>query len=108
MGDQVKTLEKKADQAVDRAENRADEALDRTGEKLHETADKVRQRADDTRLEGVAGKGARSLDRAGGYLEKKDVSELASNSADFIRRHPLKSAIVGLGLGVVLGKALGR
>jgi hypothetical protein len=43
-----------------------------------------------------------TVTRAGAF-----VPELPSGLADFIRRHPLPSLMVGMGLGFLLGRSLG-
>jgi ElaB/YqjD/DUF883 family membrane-anchored ribosome-binding protein len=48
------------------------------------------------------------LEAAGTYLREHDFSGMAESMKDVVRRHPVQSLFVGIGLGFVLARALRR
>jgi hypothetical protein len=98
------TLKAKATQIKDKVEDvayglaeRADDATTRTGVRVESmgraTADKMTLAA-----ERVAG----TTDSIGGYLQDHDLEAMADDVANVIRRHPLESMLVGLGVGFTI------
>jgi ElaB/YqjD/DUF883 family membrane-anchored ribosome-binding protein len=46
------------------------------------------------------------LEAAGNYLREHDFSGMADSMKDVVRRHPVQSVFVGIGLGFVLARAM--
>jgi hypothetical protein len=49
---------------------------------------------------------ASTLDRGGDYLRDKNLSGLAEDMTEMIKRNPIPAVLLGLGLGFLLGRTL--
>lgn len=45
---------------------------------------------------------------AGAYLQGKDMSQITGDLTALVRRYPLPSLLIGLGIGYLLGRSLGK
>jgi hypothetical protein len=131
------TTPKNASQSMDKAKDagaqawdKAKEAASAAGEMASHAASAVGQKADD--LTSAAGSGIRSLGEsmaqhtpkegvvgtaaqtvAGGiretgrYLEEQGLSGMGEDLTNVIRRYPVASVLVGIGVGFLIGRTLG-
>jgi hypothetical protein len=51
---------------------------------------------------------ADKLDVAGSYLQRKDLDHMVDDLSGMIRRYPIPSLLVGLGIGYLLAKSTRR
>jgi hypothetical protein len=99
-------METKLNPAMEtKEEGRASAAMSRVGRKMEEVAEGLRARApEEGRVHDVAEGLARRVEDAGHYLEESDLKGLAGDLTGVIRRHPLQSVLVGMGVGYLVGR----
>jgi hypothetical protein len=59
-------------------------------------------------IHGVTGAVANTLERGGDYLEDRQLSGIARDVTDIVRRYPIGAIFVGIGLGFVLARVTSR
>ena len=89
------------------ATSKASEAATAVGEQMGALASTIRDHAPHegaiaTAATAVAG----GLESAGSYLHEKEYTTLATDLTAVIRRYPVQSLLVGVGLGYVLARSL--
>jgi ElaB/YqjD/DUF883 family membrane-anchored ribosome-binding protein len=112
-GQKVQDFAHSASQRVqDAASNvgqRAEDAASSLGSGLQNAADRVR---DKLPREGMLGRAsgavADALDSTGRYIEEKNITGIASDVTDVIRRNPIPAVLVAVGLGFLLGRTMRR
>ena len=79
------------------------------GEKIDALAEAIRERVPQ---EGPIGTAATAitekLDAAGSYLQTMKVDQMVDDVASVIRRYPIPSLLIGLGIGYLLARATRR
>jgi ElaB/YqjD/DUF883 family membrane-anchored ribosome-binding protein len=91
-----------------RAGQKADDMAGRAGSAMESAAGTVREHAPQSGVLGsAAAKVADTLESGGRYLREEGVSGLAEDLTDLIRRNPIPALLLGLGVGFLLGRALG-
>jgi uncharacterized protein YjbJ (UPF0337 family) len=79
------------------------------GEKMGSLAGVIREKAPH---EGAAGTAATTvadkLDAAGSYLQAKNLDHMMSDLSGMIRRYPVPSLLIGLGIGYLLARGTRR
>ena len=99
----------KAQEIGSQAADRADEATTTVGTKMTEAAQTLRQRAPSSGpMADAADKAAETLDRAGSYLQRQDLNDMRADLEGVIRRYPIESLLVGLGIGYLLARSARR
>jgi vacuolar-type H+-ATPase subunit H len=97
----------KAQDVAQTAGQKAQDATAAFGRTLETAADKVRS---NTPNEGVIGRAseavASSLEKGGRYLEDKNLTGLADDMTEMIRRNPIPAVLIGVGLGFLIGRTL--
>lgn len=83
------------------AGDRIEDAKDTVGEGMEKFGGNLRDRG----ASAAAALGGR-LQAAGTYLREHDFGDMNEGLKDVIRRHPLQSVLVGVGVGVILARAL--
>lgn len=78
--------------------DRTDRGINRLGEKMTEVAGTVREKG----MPGIADR----LESGGQYLAENGVSDIGESLTQLIRKHPMESMVIGLGIGVLLGSVL--
>jgi hypothetical protein len=85
------------------------EATHRIGEQMETLAGKVREKAP---AEGSLGTAASSvadkLEGAGAYLQEKGFDDMVEDLTALVRRYPMQSLLIGMGLGYLLGRNTNR
>ena len=101
-----------ADKAQDlgtQAVNQADAATTTVGEKMTDVAQTIRDNAPTSGpIANAAGTAADTLEQAGSYLKEQDLSEMRADVEGIIRRYPVQSLLVGLGVGYLLARSMRR
>jgi hypothetical protein len=75
--------------------------------RLTETASEVSAKAQET-ASTAASTVTDTVKGAGAYLQEKGMGQITGDLAALVRRYPLPSLLVGLGIGYVLGRSLGK
>lgn len=110
------TVQDKAQQVTDKAQDLGQQAVDRAdaatttvGEKMTDVAQTIRDKAPATgTVANVADTAADTLERAGSYLQQQDLADMRADLEGIIRRHPIESLLVGLGVGYLLARSTRR
>ncbi len=98
--EKVSELSDKASKMASDIPQKTDDALATVGDKMLTMADKLREKAPTKLVDG--------LESGGDYLSSHGVQEIANDVTDIIRKYPVQSLWVGIGVGVLLGAALSR
>jgi hypothetical protein len=114
--DVVDTVKEKASDLGDRAQvagaqaaAKADDAMTATGGQMHTIAQTLREKAPaEGRVGEVAQQAADVLDRSGTYLQESNLNDVRGDLEQMIRRYPVQSLLVGLGVGYLLARATRR
>jgi ElaB/YqjD/DUF883 family membrane-anchored ribosome-binding protein len=101
--DWAQTTGEKAKDLAHTAGEKVDTARTSVGEGLESFGGSIREKGS-TASSVVGGK----LEAAGHYLREHDFSGMAESMKDVVRRHPVQSVFVGIGLGFVLARAMRR
>jgi uncharacterized protein YjbJ (UPF0337 family) len=75
--------------------------------RLSETAGQVSAKAQET-ASTAASTVADIVKGAGVYLQEKGMDQIPGGLADIIGRYPISSLLIGMGLGFLLGRSLGK
>src|SRR5262245_19404720 len=91
------------------SQSQTSQPLSAMGEKIDALAEAIR----DTALpEGPIGTAATAvaerLDAVGSYLHKADVERMVDDVSSVIRRYPIPSLLIGVGIGYLLARATRR
>jgi uncharacterized protein YjbJ (UPF0337 family) len=110
------SLDEKVDEASKATEEtfssvgtKASEQMSAVGEKMGSLADAIREKAPP---EGAVGTAATTvadkLDAAGSYLQERNLDHMVSDLSGMIRRYPVPSLLIGLGIGYLLARSTRR
>lgn len=107
----VDKTKEKAGQVADQATTKVDAGMDKAAGGLDQASDMLREKAGEAGAEGggmqsVATQSADKLDVAAGYLKEKDTDQLVADFEALVRRKPVESLLVALGVGFLLSKAV--
>jgi len=103
-------------QAVDKAQQVGAQAVDKVdaattdvGAKMTEAAQTIREKAPMSGpVADAASTAATTLERAGTYLQQQDLADMRADLEGIIRRHPIESLLIGLGIGYLLARSTRR
>jgi uncharacterized protein YjbJ (UPF0337 family) len=85
------------------------QSISAVGEKIGSLADVIREKAPHEGAVGTAATAvAEKLDVAGSYLQEKNVNHVLNDVSSMIRRYPVPSLLVGLGIGYILARSTRR
>jgi len=105
--DIVQTAGQKAQDLAHTAGHKAEDATASFGKTLETAADKVRGNAPREGMLGQASEAvASTLEKSGRYLEDKNLSGMADDMTEMIRRNPIPAVLIGVGLGFLIGRTL--
>lgn len=111
-GDVKDKAQQVADKAQDigqQAVDRADDATTTVGSKMTDAAQTIREKAPTSGpVANAADTAANTLERAGTYLQEQDLADMRADLEGLIRRHPIESLLVGLGVGYLLARSMRR
>jgi ElaB/YqjD/DUF883 family membrane-anchored ribosome-binding protein len=104
--DAASNLGKKATDAASAVGDKADDATAAVGHGMKSLAGTIRGKAPDTgMMHGAAGAVADTLQRGGDYLEDRQLSGIARDVNDIVRRYPFAAIGIGLCLGFLVARA---
>jgi hypothetical protein len=93
----------KAREFGETAATKANEAAPVIGEKMKSLANAIREKSPhEGKLGTTASKVAGGLESASRYLHEKKFDHLGEDFRGLVRRYPLRSILIGLGLGFLL------
>jgi ElaB/YqjD/DUF883 family membrane-anchored ribosome-binding protein len=99
----------KAQEMASSTGKRVDEATAALGGRVQSVADSLRERGPQEGMLGTAtGAVADRLDSAGRYLQEEGLVGMAEDVTELIRRNPIPSMFVGIGIGFLLARLLRR
>jgi uncharacterized protein YjbJ (UPF0337 family) len=85
------------------------QSISAVGEKIGSLADVIREKAPHEGAVGTAATAvAEKLDVAGSYLQEKNLNHVLNDVSSMIRRYPVPSLLVGLGIGYILARSTRR
>jgi uncharacterized protein YjbJ (UPF0337 family) len=97
----------KSDEVVN--ESSAAQPIAAVGEKIGSLAEAIREKAPhEGTVRTAATMVADKLDVAGGYLQEKDFNHVLGDVSSMIRRYPVPSLLIGLGIGYLLARSARR
>jgi ElaB/YqjD/DUF883 family membrane-anchored ribosome-binding protein len=107
--DVVSDVKDKATQVGSQVADKADAATTTVGEKMTDVAQTIRQKAPVSGpVADAADTAADTLQRAGTYLQEQDLADMRADLEGIIRRHPIESLLIGLGVGYLLARSTRR
>lgn len=96
-----------SDQSSSALATKATQATTILSGKISEVAGKLRDKIPtDGRLGSAAGSLRTGFERSSTYLRGTDLRTVGTDLTGVVRRYPMQSSLVGLGLGILLGRAL--
>lgn len=106
----VDATKEKVGQITDQVSPKADAGIDKAAGGLDKAVGMLRDKSDQMSGEGggvqsVATRAADTLDVASGYLKDKDSGQIVADLEALVRRKPVESVLVALGVGFLLSKA---
>jgi uncharacterized protein YjbJ (UPF0337 family) len=104
-GDAKRTVEETASAAA----TLASPPISAVGERIGSLAGVIREKAPHEGAVGTAATTvAEKLDAAGSYLQEKNLDHMMGDLSGMIRRYPVPSLLVGLGIGYLLARSTRR
>jgi uncharacterized protein YjbJ (UPF0337 family)/ElaB/YqjD/DUF883 family membrane-anchored ribosome-binding protein len=98
-----------AGETASAAASKASQPISAVGEKMGSLADVIREKAPHEGAMGTAATTmADKLDAAGAYLQEKKLDHMVSDLSSVIRRYPIPSLLIGLGIGYLLAARIRR
>ena len=100
---------KTVEEAAASAATMASQPISAVGEKIGSLAGAIREKAPHEGAMGTAATTvAGKLDAAGSYLQERNLDHMMSDLSGMIRRYPVPSLLVGLGIGYLLARSTRR
>jgi hypothetical protein len=94
--------------AQDMASNlgeRAEDTKAAVGDQMKSLAGTIREKAPREGFTGQAASAvAQGLEQGGTYLQQHGFSDMAEDMANLVRRYPLQSVLIGIGIGFLLSR----
>jgi uncharacterized protein YjbJ (UPF0337 family) len=107
--DAAKSGETKAGEAMGDTSASQSLSASAVGEKIGSLAGVIRDKAPHEGAVGTAATTvAQKLDAAGSYLQQKDLDHVMGDLSTIIRRYPVPSLLIGLGIGYLLARSTRR
>lgn len=111
MGDRAKeaaaAVQERAEHAASYVGQKAEDATSAVGGGLKSLSETIREKTPSSGMMGSASSAvADSLERTGRYLEEEGLGGMAEDLTDLIRRNPIPSLLVGVGIGFMLARAM--
>lgn len=94
----------KAEEMASATAAKAREVTSNFGHKVREFAGRLREKSPHEGVRTTTNKVADKLETAGTYLQEKSFEGMADDVAGVIRRYPLQSLLVGIGIGFLLSR----
>lgn len=100
----AEAVKHKAGQVASATAARAREMTSTVGHKVKEFAGRIRDRSESEHATSTTNRLADKLESAGTYLEEKSLEGMAEDLAGVVRRYPLQSLLIGIGVGFLLSR----
>ena len=101
------TVAQKASEAGSFVVRKADDATSAVGAGIKSVAHSIRDKVPEKGVVGAAGSAvADTLEQSGQYLQDQGLTGIASDMTNVIRRNPIPSVLVGIGIGFLVARAL--
>lgn len=98
-----------AEEAASSAATIGSQPISAVGEKIGSLAGVIREKAPHEGAVGTAATTvAEKLDAAGSYLQEKNLDHVMGDLSGVIRRYPVPSLLIGLGIGYLLARSTRR
>lgn len=114
-GNQHNHVEQKVSGTIDRAKDmagsvtkRADEALSSAGEKISSFADAIHTEGAQNTISKTINAVGDSLKTSGDYLASHGINDMYTDVAGVVKKYPVHSFWVALGLGALIGCSMKR
>lgn len=103
----------KAREAGDKATEKTKQGMNVVGDKMTSLAGTLRGAAPSegkigSSVGSAVNKVADSLESSGQYLKERDLGDIADDVGGVIKKYPIQSLWIGIGVGVLLGAAIFR
>jgi uncharacterized protein YjbJ (UPF0337 family) len=98
-------IQQKYGQTRDEAQKEVNQRLDEYSAQFGGTLSDVTARAQELGSQASA-RVRDAYDSARSYLQDKNYSELADDATDLVRKYPLPSLLIGIGIGFLLARSL--
>jgi hypothetical protein len=86
--------------------HKAEDAVSSVGGQMKSLAGTIREKAPHEGMVGsTASAVAKTLDSGGAYLQEHNLHGMAEDMTNLIRRYPIQSLLVGIGVGFLIAKA---
>ena len=109
LGAKAGAAQEKGEEKASTATSIASQPISAMGEKIESLAGVIREKAPHEGTVGTAATAvAEKLDAAGSYLQTKDFDHMVGDLSGMIRRYPIPSLLIGLGIGYLLAKSARR
>jgi len=109
VADQVKDAANQASKAGAYIESRAEDATSSIGSGLKAAGESVRNYApQDGRLGQASSAVAQTLSQTGDYIEREGLGGIANDIATLIKKNPIPTLLLGIGLGFLIASATAR
>lgn len=105
-GDLKENVSDAAHQLAATVGNKTDDAIHAVGEKMSSAGAAILEKAPQGALGEQLGKVAHGLESGGEYLANKGINDIAADTTQLIRKYPMQSLALGVGIGFLLGAAL--
>jgi len=107
--DAASNVAHKASEAGSYISHKVEDATSSTGSGMRSVADSIRDRGPHEGMLGQASSAvADTLDTYGRELEERGLSGIADDLANTVRRHPVPSVLIGIGLGFMLARMVAK
>lgn len=88
---------------------KADDATAAAGRGIQTAADAIRDNTPDKGVVGAAAKAvADTVDQGGKYLEQQQLSGMLDDMGEIIRKNPVPTLLIAVGVGFLLARAMSR
>jgi hypothetical protein len=102
----AQNLAQRAGEVAGTMGHRAEEAAAGMGSQMKSLAETIREKAPHEGYLGSAASGvATTLESGGRYLQEHDLESMANDVTGLIRRYPIQSLLIGLGIGFLLARS---
>jgi len=103
--DMAQTAADKAREMGTAVRDRVESGVTSVGSSIRSAADTIREHVPEGGMLGsAASQLTGTLENTGRYLEERGVSGAAEDLTTLIRRNPVPSVLIGIGLGILLGQ----
>jgi len=105
-GDMATQAKEKVQDWASTAAGKAGDAKSSVGGSMESLAGKIREKAPAEGMFGsAASEVADTVEAAGSYLRDSDFADIGEDVTNVIRRYPIPSILIGIGLGFLLARA---